>query len=143
MQKMMDLAVAAHDVLNQVRLNETGDGDAAVAIAPEQIAQLARLADVLTPSSRLVLKMDEASSGLVLWLEGIKGPIESDDALLEALEFMAGLAGGNSRFVSALSASSECRVDIPYAPMRLIRGADGKASWCCTHDSGPHCSPAR
>lgn len=45
-------------------------------------------------------------------------------------------------FTVAMSAFmlGECRMATPYAPMRPVRGSDGKRRWCCTHDP-EHCDP--
>lgn len=34
----------------------------------------------------------------------------------------------------------ECQVDVPYAPIHMVRLPDGKREWCCSHEP-PHCDP--
>jgi hypothetical protein len=52
------------------------------------------------------------------------------------------LADGLGVALATLAASvGECRKSTPYAPIQLIRHADGRREWCCSH-SPPDCDPA-
>jgi hypothetical protein len=51
------------------------------------------------------------------------------------------LAEGLGVALTTLAASvGECRMSTPYAPIQLIRHADGTREWCCSH-SPPDCDP--
>lgn len=45
----------------------------------------------------------------------------------------------NTLLLMTLSSSGECRVEVPYAPMRPVIRADGTRVWCCSHET-EHCS---
>jgi hypothetical protein len=47
--------------------------------------------------------------------------------------------GASQRLLTLLSASGECRQDLPYAPVQPVIRADGSTAWCCTHPT-EHCS---
>lgn len=38
------------------------------------------------------------------------------------------------KLLTALAASSECQMDIPYAPMHQVRKPDGSVVWLCSHE---------
>lgn len=47
-----------------------------------------------------------------------------------------------ARFLENMAASGlgECRLDVPYSPLRPVIDEDGTFRWCCSHKP-EHCRP--
>jgi hypothetical protein len=124
---MADLRDVALQALRTWRKDESGDG-----VPSEEFDRILALVDDIAPTTRLIIE-----AGNLLGLTGLRSGAEAAPAALAA---MLRVLGGDSAFQAALSAASECRVDTPYASIRVVIKADGTRQWCCTHASGPHCS---
>jgi hypothetical protein len=133
-----ELAAALQDALETSAPGEARF--ARRALAAHELAGLAALAPAITRETRLILLGKPERTDYVLSLSGVADAPAA--ALEDAVRLMTELAGGHDRLHLAMAAASECRVDTPFAPLRLIKHVDGSMSWCCTHKSGPHCSAA-
>lgn len=86
------------------------------------------------------------SEGLLRALEDLQGAFSEGEFQAEdeagRAPGMLVLARGLEVALTALAASvGECQMDVPYAPIQMVRHPDGTKEWCCSH-SPSHCDTA-